>query len=160
MREQRRGRAIAMTPGEVDLFLASERVCRVATVGAGGHPHVTPLWFVWDGSALWLNSVVRSRRWADLARDPRVSVVVDAGDDFDELRGVELSGEVEVASEVPRTSRPRADLAEIERGYARKYSGTPEFVADGRHAWLRLTPARLVSWDFRKNPALKPRRSG
>lgn len=104
MREQRRGRSIAMTPDEVDAFLAAKRVCRVATISAGGYPHVVPLWFVWDGSALWLNSVFRSQRWADLQRDPRVCVVVDAGEEFDELRGVELSGEAEVASEVPRTS--------------------------------------------------------
>ncbi|UGQ11114.1 pyridoxamine 5'-phosphate oxidase family protein [Yinghuangia sp. ASG 101] len=160
MREQRRGRSIAMTRDEVGVFLDAERVCRVATIGADGHPHVVPLWFVWDGSALWLNSVVRSRRWADLRRDPRVSVVVDAGDDFDELRGVELFGEVEVASEVPRTSEPRPELTDVERRYAEKYSGTPDFVADGRHAWLRMRPAAVVSWDFRKNPALKPRRSG
>jgi hypothetical protein len=147
-----------MTPEEVDAFLADERVCRVATIGASGAPNVTPLWFVWDGTALWLNSTFRSQRWRDLQRDARVSVVVDAGVEFDELRGVELSGRVAVASEVPRTSRPRPELAGAERLYALKYAGVPDFVADGRHAWLRLVPERLVSWDFRKNPALGPRR--
>ncbi|ONH31676.1 pyridoxamine 5'-phosphate oxidase family protein [Pseudofrankia asymbiotica] len=159
MREQRRGRSIAMSPEEVDAFLAGERVCRVATTGADGHPHVVPLWFVWDGSALWLNSIVRSRRWTNLRRDPRVCVVVDAGVEFDELRGVELAGSVEVASEVPRTAEHRPELADAERRYAEKYAGVPVFVADGRHAWLRLVPTRLVSWDFRKNPALRPRRA-
>ncbi len=157
MKEQRRGRSIAMTADEVDAFLGAERVCRVASLGADG-PHVVPLWFVWDGSALWLNSTFRSQRWRDIERDPRISVVVDAGVEFTELRGVELSGSAEVASEVPRTDEPRADLALPERRYAEKYAGTPDFVPDGRHAWLRLTPSRLVSWDFRKNPSLRPRR--
>jgi hypothetical protein len=58
-RAQRRGRAIAMTAAEVDEFLADERTCRVATAGKDGRPHVVPLWFVWDGTALWLSSVVR-----------------------------------------------------------------------------------------------------
>ena len=79
---QRRGRAIAMTPAEVDEFLAAERTCRVATASRDGRPHVAPLWFVWDGTSLWLNSVVRSQRWTDLARDPRIAVVVDAGVQF------------------------------------------------------------------------------
>jgi nitroimidazol reductase NimA-like FMN-containing flavoprotein (pyridoxamine 5'-phosphate oxidase superfamily) len=52
MKEQRRGRKIAMTPQEVDTYLAAERTCRVATVGADGAPHVTPLWFAWDGASL------------------------------------------------------------------------------------------------------------
>ena len=148
-----------MDPSEVDVFLHTERVCRLACVSVGGHPHVSPLWFVWDGAGLWLNSTVRSQRWHDLERDPRVSVVVDAGVEFNELRGVELSGEVQVASEVPRTPEPRAELAPIERSYAEKYSGTPRVEPDGRHAWLLLSPTRLVSWDFRKNPSLRPRRA-
>jgi hypothetical protein len=146
---QRRGRAIAMTTAEVDEFLATERTCRVATSGHDGRPHVVPLWFVWDGTSLWLNSVVRSQRWTDLARDPRVAVVVDAGVEYDQLRGVELSGDVVPAGDVPRTTAPDAAVATAERLFAGKYAGG-EFVPDGRHAWLRLTPDKLVSWDFRK----------
>ncbi|MCD4533021.1 pyridoxamine 5'-phosphate oxidase family protein [Nocardioides sp. cx-169] len=150
MRDQRRGRRIAMTPQEVTDFLAGQHTCRVATAGADGAPHVAPLWFVWDGQALWLNSLVRSKRWTDLARDPRVAVVVDAGEDFAELRGVELSGAVAVVGDVPRGAEPNPGLAEPERLFARKYLGTESFTPDGRHAWLRLSPDQIVSWDFRK----------
>src|SRR5215472_4559565 len=101
-RAQRRGRAIAMTAAEVDEFLAAERTCRVATAGKDGRPHVAPLWFAWDGTSLWLSSLVRSQRWTDLMRDPRVAVVVDAGVGYTELRGVELSGEVVPVGEIPR----------------------------------------------------------
>jgi nitroimidazol reductase NimA-like FMN-containing flavoprotein (pyridoxamine 5'-phosphate oxidase superfamily) len=104
-----------MSPEEVDTFLAEQRTCRVATVGGDGAPHVTPLWFVWDGVALWLTSVVRSQRWTDLQRDGRIAVVVDAGDDFMELRGVELRGTAEQVGEVPRTGEPVAELDSAER---------------------------------------------
>lgn len=153
--EQRRGRSIAMSPAEVDAFLGEERTCRVATVGADGRPHVAPLWFHWDGTALWLNSLVRSQRWTDLERDPRVAVVVDAGTDYLELRGVEISGRAVPVGDVPRGSDPLPDLVEPELAFARKYLGRESFVPDGRHAWLRIEPERLVSWDFRKNPALR-----
>jgi PPOX class probable F420-dependent enzyme len=138
-----------MTAQELDVFLREERMCRVATVGPDGRPHNSPLWFVWDGSALWLNSIVKSQRWANLARNPQVSVIVDAGHDFGELRGAELIGSVEQVGEVPRTSTPDAQLAQPEQLFGAKYAnGT--FHADGRHAWLRLTPESVVSWDFRK----------
>lgn len=139
-----------MTPAEVDEFLTAERTCRVATVGADGRPHVAPLWFVWDGNALWLNSIVRSQRWTDLLRDPRIAVVVDAGEDFLELRGAELTGRIEQVGEAPRIASPDPDLAEPERLFARKYTKQEEFVPDERHAWLRLRPEKIVSWDFRK----------
>ena len=154
VREQRRGRAIAMTPEEVDAFLRNEHTCRVATVGGDGQPHVAPLWFVWDGTSLWLNSLVRSQRWTDLDRDPRIAVVVDAGAEFRELRGVEITGRVEVVGDVPRGSDDDPELGEPELLFGRKYSGG-QFTPDGRHAWLRVRPEKVTSWDFRKNPALR-----
>ncbi|CAL9379381.1 pyridoxamine 5'-phosphate oxidase family protein [Streptomyces sp. enrichment culture] len=150
---QRRGRKIMMTAEEVDAFLAAERTCRVATVSADGTPHVSPLWFAWDGTALWLYSLTRSKRWADLRRDGRVAVVVDAGHAYGELRGVELTGTVEVVGEVPRTGEPHPGLAPMERQFARKYFDLDELPHDGRHAWLRLAPESVRSWDFRKTAA-------
>lgn len=149
MKQQRRGGRIAMTDTERDAFLAAERTCRVATVRGDGAPHVTPLWFAWDGSALWLTSIVRSQRWTDLQRDPRISVVVDAGTEYDELRGVEIQGRADVVGEVPRTGEPAPGLEVPEQLFADKYSGGTMFH-DGRHAWLRIVPDKIVSWDFRK----------
>ncbi len=149
MREQRRGRRTAMTPEERDAFLIDERTCRVASAGTDGSPHVTPLWFVWDGQSLWLTSIVKSQRWTDLQRDNRVAVVVDAGHDFLELRGVEFRGRADVVGEVPRTGEPNAELEVPERLFADKYAGG-ELRHDGRHAWLRITLEKMTSWDFRK----------
>ncbi|MEU2337340.1 pyridoxamine 5'-phosphate oxidase family protein [Streptomyces sp. NPDC006654] len=147
---QRRGRKIMMTPGELDDFLTTQRTCRVATVSASGAPHVSALWFAWDGTSLWLYSVVRSQRWKDLTRDPRVAVVVDSGEEYDSLRGVELRGSVEFVGEVPRTGELVAELDYVETLFARKNFGLDEMPHDGRHAWARLTPTKIASWDFRK----------
>jgi hypothetical protein len=149
MRAQRRGRRIAMTQDELDAFLTGERTCRLATTAPTG-PHVTALWFVWDTTSLWLYSITRSKRWHDLTTDPRVAVLVDAGVTYDELRGAELRGRVEIVGEVPRTGEPQPALLAPEELFARKYFGIDTMVHDGRHAWLRLTPESIVSWDFRK----------
>lgn len=148
-REQKRGRRIAMTPEERDAYLREARTCRLATVGADGAPHVSALWFVWDGEAMWLNSVVKSQRWVNVQRDPRVSALVDGGHDYMELHGLELIGRVEQVGEAPRTSEPDPELETPERLFGEKYAGGA-FVADGAHAWLRLVPEKFVSWDFRK----------
>ena len=139
-----------MSEAERDDFLAGERTCRVATCGPDG-PHATPLWYVWHGGFVWLYSIVRSRRWADLQREPRVGIVVDAGLDYLELRGVEISGRAEVVGEVPRTGEPSDELAEVEAEFVRRYlGGATEMFHDGRHGWLRVTPDKITSWDFRK----------
>jgi hypothetical protein len=94
--------------------------------------------------------VVRSRRWADLSRDPRIAVVVDTGEEYDELRGVELSGTAEFVGGTPRTGELCAELDVPEMLFARKNFGLEEMPHDGRHAWIRLTRTKVVSWDFRK----------
>jgi hypothetical protein len=137
-----------MTPGERDAFLLEQRTCRVGTVGGDG-PHVTALWFVWDGASVWLNSIVKSQRWADVQRDPRVTVLVDTGDGFGELRGVEIRGRAASVGEIPRVGDANEELARPEQLFGAKYAGG-DFAPDGRHAWLQVVPEKIVSWDFRK----------
>jgi hypothetical protein len=156
LKAQKRSVAISMTIEERDAYLRTERVCRVASVGADGTPHVTPLWFVWDGKYFWLNSIVKSQRWVDLQRNPKVAVVIDGGREFFELHGVEIEGTVNVVGEVPRSEIYNEELAPIELEFARKYANSEIFHVDGRHGWLRVEPNKITSWDFRKNPALHP----
>jgi hypothetical protein len=92
---------------------------------------------------------VRSQRWTDLQREPRISVVVDSGTDFMELRGVEIRGVAEPIGGVPRTGEPEEAVDVPERLYADKYAGGLVHH-DGRHAWLRIRADKIVSWDFRK----------
>ncbi|MFI0980282.1 pyridoxamine 5'-phosphate oxidase family protein [Streptomyces sp. NPDC021093] len=147
---QRRGRRIMMTEAERDAYLAEQRTCRVATVSADGAPHVGALWFVWDGTSIWLYSITRSRRWAQLCKDPRLAVLVDDGVEYGELRGVELSGTAEFVGEAPRTGERCPELVVPEGLFTQKYFGMTQMPHDGRHAWLRLTPDAIASWDFHK----------
>jgi hypothetical protein len=79
---------------------------------------------------------------------------VDAGEAYDELRGAELRGSVEVVGEVPRAGEANPSLAGPELLMARKYFSSDTFPYDGRHAWLRLVPEKVTSWDFRKLASL------
>jgi len=153
LKPQRRGNKVAMTPEERDGFLKSARTCRLATIGRDG-PHNTALWFLWDGSYLWMQSIVRAQRWADLQRDQRVAIVVDDGHDYGELRGVEILGTVEFVGEQPRTGEPHQELAELEPQFFSKYFNTTAVFHDGKHAWMRVRPTKISSWDFRKLASL------
>jgi nitroimidazol reductase NimA-like FMN-containing flavoprotein (pyridoxamine 5'-phosphate oxidase superfamily) len=149
-RPQRRAASIAMTTAELDAFLTEQRTCRVGTVNAAGQPHVTPLWFAWDGTSVWLYSLVRSQRWKDVVRDPRIAVSVDTGEDYAELRGVEIIGQATVVGESPRCGRFDEAVSEPERLFAEKYFEGAPFADDGRHGWLRVDADKITSWDFRK----------
>jgi hypothetical protein len=148
--QQLRQLHLAMTDAERDRFLAEELTCRVATVSLALEPHITPMWFIWDGASIWLYSQTRSRRWADLRANPLLAVVVDTGMTRGELCGVELTGICAVVGEQPRIGTAHRALAPIESAYAMKYLSPPTFQYDGRHAWLCVSVRKIVSWDFRK----------
>jgi nitroimidazol reductase NimA-like FMN-containing flavoprotein (pyridoxamine 5'-phosphate oxidase superfamily) len=151
---QRKRLAIAMTEEERHEYLGIRRMCRLATVNSDGAPHVSPLWFVWDGENAWIYSIVKSQRWVNITSNPRVALVVDDGHGYEELRGVEITGRVAAVGEIPRTGAPEEALDIPERLFSNKYS-RHEMTHDGRHAWLCLVPEKIVSWDFTKLAALK-----
>jgi hypothetical protein len=66
---------------------------------------------LWDGSHVWMQSIVRAQRWADPQRDQRVAIVMDAGSDYLELRGLEILGSIElVSTSTPPTSSAAANM--------------------------------------------------
>jgi hypothetical protein len=71
-------------------------------------------------------------------------------------------GRAEFVGEQPRTGLESPVLAAPERLFALRYAASETLGYDGRHAWIRVTPDREISWDFRKltstESALTPRR--
>ncbi|MFA9431468.1 pyridoxamine 5'-phosphate oxidase family protein [Egicoccus sp. AB-alg2] len=135
---------LAMDDGELGAFLAEQRVLRLATVDDDGWPAVVPVWFVWHAGAFWVWNLERAKRTARLRAGTRCAFVVDGGHDYGELRGV--SGRLAYAfvadDEVP---------VDVRRGFAQRYFGVDEPLPPAdHHAWLRLDPVGVASWDFRK----------
>ena len=83
---------IVMTPEEVDAFLGVPRTLNVATIGPTGHPHLVAMWYGFlDGQvAFW--TFAKSQKILNLRRDPKMTGLVESGDSYNELRGVELVG--------------------------------------------------------------------
>ena len=81
-----------------------------------------------------------------------MALLVEAGEEYNELRGVEIHGKVEPIGEVPRTGEANDALAVPESLFHAKYQGGAGdgMFHDGRHAWLKVTPSKIASWDFRK----------
>jgi hypothetical protein len=154
--QQKRRRSVAMSEVELDQYLATQLTCRLATNSVDGPPHQSPLYFVWNDGVLWTSSLVRSQRWKDIERDPAVSVLVDSGDFYGELRGVEIHGVAVQVGEVPRVGEPNPQLEAIEAMMTAKYNQGLS-AHDGRHAWLQIKPTKLISWDFRKLEAQSSR---
>lgn len=143
---------IKMTDAEVTEFLGEERVLNVATIGPTGHPHVVAMWFALvDGRpAFW--TFAKSQKVQNLRRDDRITALVEAGEEYSELRGVELVGRGRVVEDP-------AEVLAIGTAVAHRYAGGLE-LGDAGLAMLENQAAkrlgvvieveRVVSWDHRK----------
>lgn len=86
---------------DVRAFVLAQRVARLATVDAGGAPHIVPVCFALDGDTLYTpvdekpkrGDPARLRRVRNIRANPRVQVLVDLyDDDWRRLRYVQLRG--------------------------------------------------------------------
>jgi PPOX class probable F420-dependent enzyme len=84
---------ITMTNTEITSFLSEgARVLQLATLDRNGAPHQAPMWFTMDNDRIVFRSFTKSQKIVNLMRDPRLSVLVEAGDAYAELRGVMIQG--------------------------------------------------------------------
>ena len=146
-----------MSPAEVEAFLAGQRVLVLATTGRDGWPHVMPLWYVLRDGVPSATTYRASQKVRNLERDPRCTLQVEAGDRYDELRGVMLKAEVEI-------DRAAAVVEQVERSvFARYHDREPdeaEAASLVRQASKRVALAFVVretaSWDHRKLAPVRP----
>ena len=85
----RRGQ-IRMTDEEVADFLEEQRVVICATNGNDGWPHLMPLWYLLRKGELWSWTYAKSQKVRNIERDDRVTLEVETGHEYHELRGVML----------------------------------------------------------------------
>ena len=73
-------------------FLRSQRICRLATVGPTGWPHVTPVMYALDESGSF-EFDVDGVKLRNLQSEPRAAIVIDA---MGPKRGVAVQGRVKL----------------------------------------------------------------
>ena len=79
---------IIMSPEEIRAFLVEQRTVICATNGHNGWPHLMPLWFVTREQDIWAWTFGKSQKVRNLERDPRATLQVEDGEQYDQLRGV------------------------------------------------------------------------
>ena len=146
-----------MSDAEVAAFLDEERTVICATIGQDGFPHLMPLWYVMRADDLWSWTFAKSQKVRNLERDPRATLQVEAGEEYQELRGVMLKCDVTVHRGTERVAELGAELFTRYRADGGDADG--ELGADVRQMVLAQAPKRVAlqfrvrsraSWDHRK----------
>lgn len=125
-------------------FVTWERVCRVATAGSSGVPHVVPVCHVLANGKVYFGSGDDGRKVKNLRENPRVTLTVDLyADHWAALRGVMIQGRARLIERGPRFRRVRDLLY-------RKYPQYPReaAISPSDSVIVEVTPTRVFSWGF------------
>jgi PPOX class probable F420-dependent enzyme len=139
-----------MTAQEATALLTNSHKLQLATINRDGTPHLVTMFYVMLGGRIAFWTYRSSQKARNLARDPRLTCLVETGEEYFDLRGVQVVG-LAVAVEDP------AGVLEIGRGIAAVMAGMPadeleEYVAHTarKRVGFFVEPQRIISWDHRK----------
>jgi len=142
---------IKMTDDEIVEYLRGRHVMNVATIGKDGRPHLVAMWYgFFDDGALGFWTYGRSQKILNLKRDPRMTCLVETGDEYAELKGVEIVGNGVVIED-------RDEVMQIGRSVFERYTGpwsdaaAPAVEAMGAKRFaVKIEVEKMVTWDHTK----------
>jgi PPOX class probable F420-dependent enzyme len=133
-----------MTAAEADAFLATlRRSGHLATARANGTPQVAPVWFWWQRPVVWVVTYRDSARVANMLRESRVALSVDAnafpavGVVLYGRATLEELGDGEIVRRIVERYRPHEDV----ESFVRRYQADPNRVL------VRIDVDREITWN-------------
>jgi PPOX class probable F420-dependent enzyme len=148
---KRRNR-IAMSEEEQAAFLREGRTLQVASIGPRGYPHQVAMWYALIDGKVHFTTYARSQKVENLRRNPKISVMIEAGTPYNELRGLVIEGDAAIV-EGDAELAARVMMMSGSRRPAEPPAGPPSeqtLRAVAKRVVVRVDPVRVYSWDHRK----------
>lgn len=145
---------VELTDDEAWDALAGAHTAILTTLRRDGWPVTLPVWSVVLDRTVYVRTPRRSRKVARVRADERVSVLVESGLAWAELRAVVVTGRARLVDDAPTRERVAAAMAEKYRGFGVPATAVPDATRrhyGGAGAVIAVDPVgRLISWDNAK----------
>jgi PPOX class probable F420-dependent enzyme len=144
--------SMAMTEEEQRAFLAGRRTLQVASIGPNGYPHLAAMWYAVIDGRICFTTYEKSQKVLNLRRDPKITVMLEDGDTYDQLRGLVIEGNAELIAGDPAFAARVSQAVGAQRS-GQALSGPPSEQtrrAVAKRVVIRVNPVRVYSWDHRK----------
>jgi PPOX class probable F420-dependent enzyme len=144
-----------MSDGEIEQFLSDNMKVQIATIGPDGAPHLTTLFYVLEDGMVAFWTYGRSQKVVNLRRDPRITLLVEDGEDYFELRGVTIQGKARLVEEYDdiralgaRVAKRMARLGE--QGDLGDFGDEIVEKQARKRIGIVVEPIKVASWDHHK----------
>jgi len=141
---------VGMTAEEATAMLAESHKLQLATINRDGTPHLVTMFYAMQGGRIAFWTYRTSQKARNLARDPRVTCLVETGEEYFELRGVQVVGVALCIDDPARVLDIGRRVARVTAGVdAGALEAYTEKTARKRLGYV-VEPRRVISWDHRK----------
>jgi len=140
-----------MSDEEIGKFIEEQKSLQVATLNSDGSVHLSTLWFAVVDEMIAFETYTSSQKIVNLKRDPRITVLLEDGLAYNNLRGVMIKGTSLLNAEPPEVQRIARSVIK------RNQPEIPEELLDDAAASLAVkrtvvtvVPEKVLSWDHGK----------
>ena len=141
---------IRMTDEEVDAFIHERRTMNVATFNHDGSIHLVAMWYGFLDGKPAFETYQKSQKVANLRRDSHITVLIEDGDSYEELRGVELVGAGTVLDEREHVMTVATSVVERYMDVKPEDAAAAAEILANKRVAIAIDVERVVSWDHRK----------
>src|SRR5438477_11941925 len=139
---------IRLTPEEQAAFLRENKKAALATIDKDGFPHVVAMNYVARDGAFYMTSYGKAQKVVNIRRNPKVALMIEAGDDYADLRGVMIRGRCEILEDEGSVTAAFAARAGAQANASPVQPGA--LASAPKRVVLKIVPEKVVSWDHRK----------
>jgi PPOX class probable F420-dependent enzyme len=141
---------IRMSDEEIDEFLHGKHTMSLASLNADGTIHMVAMWYGFLEGAVAFETKAKSQKVQNLRRNPTITCMVEDGDTYNELRGVQIIGTAEVFEDRDRLIEMGKSVFERHVGpYTDDMLPAVEMMLNKR-VGIKVNAVRVASWDHTK----------
>lgn len=139
-----------MSEAEIAEFIEHSRTATMGTIGSSGLPHLVAMWYAVLDGQIWFETKAKSQKAVNLRRDDRITVLIEDGRTYDQLRGVSFEGRGVLLDDPDTAMRVGISVWERYYGpYTEEQRPAVEALMNKRVV-VRVDVDRTRSWDHRK----------
>jgi PPOX class probable F420-dependent enzyme len=141
---------IQLTPEEQAAFLQQPHKAALSTLDKDGFPHVVAMGFLAKDGAIYMTSYARAQKVLNIRRNPKVGLMIEAGQNYAEYQGVIIRGQCEIIEEPEQVQAIMQAMLAKQAGPAADQPPREALASAPKRAVLKVTPEKISSWDHTK----------
>ena len=145
---------IKMSQEERLKFLEKQISLQIGTINKDGSPHLTTMWYIYDGDNFIFHTYTKSQKIINLKKDSRITLLTEAGSQYSDLQGIIVYGNAEIINGNDSLEEVIRYMEMVGQKYIKDEKGAQYIEGMKLQAPKRsvviVKPSKFISWDHTK----------